>query len=823
MTMHTNGNGNGNGNGTHPGADTEMEDWTGESENPFLSDIPASTSLATAPPQLTQSLGQESPFLSEYVGDVEAGGPRAELFTELLTELSDNEFEEAVEDLVNEATAVAEETFTSEAADPAEQRANAEQAVRGYLQPVARSAEEMIDRMIQELSATDLNAATEAEVDAFMERFTPPTFDGSPVAEQFLGGLMKKAKKAIKSVKKVVGKVTKFLPHNLILGKLKALVRPMLEKVLRVAIDRIPVALRPIAKQLAKRFLGVTVAEAEAIDEMEDREEEAAVDPATVQEELDTELAGYVMDGEDFEREATVERTIAEELPPRTNPLRVLARGRRRFSKRITQLKPQEDPAPVVEEFVPAILAALKMGISIIGRPRVVKFLAGLVANLIKKYIGQQQAMALSTALVDAGLRMVSLETGTDEQPAGEALTATVEDTISRLVRDAPEAAWENESMLAAYTFEAFQQAASAHFPDSEIREDLHEAAKSSGVWVALPDGKPQKSYKKYSRVLDVTITPQAAAAVSTFGGAPLKAFLANRLGVKLAKPVQARAHLYEAIPGTTLGLIALHEKGVPGLGSAGRGSRSLIHPLTPEAAATLFGEPGLASQGSPKFLARRGRVAVGQRFYFLEIPGARVRMAPRYGAKGTRPARSSQPKVVLDFPKREIRVFLYFAEADAQKVTAQVRQKAPAAALLASLKGIYDTMAKRVSKDPLGAVKVIHEAAPLESMESPLVSSVMRAIGNVVSDKAREWLLEALRRELSAHYDKLTAQLEKATNDEADGVTLLIAFPAPILQKIRKVMSPSGMLAIPGVVKAMRNEKLGQYRLDLQPGFAVK
>jgi hypothetical protein len=815
-------------NETHGnGAGPSTQQW--EPESPFLPEVSmltASTASSSPAEAFGPRIQNDSPFVAEYAGEADIGGPRAELFAELVSELSDTEFAEALEDLVNEATAVAEETFTSEVADPAEQREDAERAVRSYLQPIARTAEEMIDNMIQELNGIDLASASESEVDALLERFTPPSHDLSPVADQFLGGLVKKAKGAIKAVKKVVGKVTKFLPHNLILGKLKALVRPLLEKVLRVAIDRIPVALRPIAKQLAKRFLGVTVKE--AAEEYEDREEAASVDPVQLEEELDTELAGYAIDGEEFERDAAVERAIAEELAPRGNPLRILARSRKRFAKKITQVKPAEDPAPVVEEFVPAILAALKVGINIIGRPRVVKFLAGLVAKLIQKYVGQQQALALSSALVDAGLRLVSLEASEDgTAAAGEALGATVEDTITRLVQDAPEAAWESEDMLAAYTFEAFQQAASAHFPDAEIREDLHEAAKSSGVWTPAPEGGPRKSYKKYSRVLDVTITPQTAASVQTFGGVPLRAVLANRLGLNAAKSIKARAHLFEAIPGTTLGLIALNEKSVPGLGTAGRVGRSLIHPLTTEAASALFGEPGLARPIAPQFLARRGRVGLGQRFYYLEIPGARVRLAPRnlQGVKGggTRPARSSQPKIVLDFPKREIRLFLFFSETDAQRVTAQLRQKAPLASLLASVKGIYDTMLKRVSSDPLGAVKVIHEAAPTETMESPLISGVMRSIRQVIGDKAREWLLEALRKELASHYDKLTAQLEKVTAHEADGVTLLIAFPAPILEKIRKLFKPGGALAIPGIVSAMRKDKIGQYRLDLQPGFALK
>src|SRR6185436_16533339 len=111
--------------------------------------------------------------------------------------------------------------------------------------------------------------------------------------------------------------------------------------------------------------------------------------------------------------------------------------------------------------------------------------------------------------------------------------------------------------VLHSYAMEAFQKAASAHFPDSLIRTDLHEASKTSGAWIALPQRGPHKTYKKYSRIVDVTLTPQVASSVHTFGGVRLASFLADRLGVKVDQPIPARAHLFEAIPGTSLGLIA--------------------------------------------------------------------------------------------------------------------------------------------------------------------------------------------------------------------------------------------------------------------------
>src|SRR4029079_15777518 len=486
-----------NGSNGHVGLANQQ--W--EPENPFLNDIPAPPNTAAVAPlgASLSSIQTESPFLSEYSGEVDAGGPRAQTYAELVSELSDSEFGEALEDLVSEASAVAEDRVSSETADSDARRFEAERAVRAYLRPIASSAEEMLEQMSQELTSLNLTSASESEVDARLERFSAPSSDISPVAEQFLGGLLKKAKNAVKAAAKVAGKLSSILPVNLILGKLKGLIRPLVERVLRVAINRVPAALQPVAKQLAKRSLGVTVSE--AAEELESNDEAAAIDPAQLEHELDGELAGYVLDGESFEQEAATERAVAEEFAPTGDPLGELARSRRRLAERITTMRPTDDVQPVMEEFVPAVLAALRIGINGMGRPKVVRFLSGLVANLIKKYIGQEQATALSGALVDAGLRTVSLETGGESnRSVGYALGATVEDTISRLVQDAPTPAWESEEMLAAYTYEAFQQAASAHFPDTEIRDELHEAANSSGIWTLLPESSPPKADKRKPR-----------------------------------------------------------------------------------------------------------------------------------------------------------------------------------------------------------------------------------------------------------------------------------------------------------------------------------
>ena len=98
-----------------------------EPETPFIMDgYGRVAGTAQASPEVPSSYQMESPFLSEYPtsGETELGA-EAEAFAGLVGELEDEEFEEAVTDLVNEASALAETEFSQEA-EPSRQRAVAE-------------------------------------------------------------------------------------------------------------------------------------------------------------------------------------------------------------------------------------------------------------------------------------------------------------------------------------------------------------------------------------------------------------------------------------------------------------------------------------------------------------------------------------------------------------------------------------------------------------------------------------------------------------------------------------------------------------------------
>ena len=387
-------------------------------------------------------------------------------------------------------------------------------------------------------------------------------------------------------------------------------------------------------------------------------------------------------------------------------------------------------------------------------------------------------------------------------------------------MQEAPEGAWDSEAVLEAYVREAFQGAASAHFPDAMIRPELHEAAQSSGAWVLLPGGTRRKHYKKYTRVFDLTVTPQMASALMSFGGKSLQAILRHKLALPAGRPVAARLHLYEAVAGSTLPDIAMHEKTVSGLGSSRREAWSLIHPLTPEAAGILLKEPGLGRAADPKFLADRNHITVGQRFYFLEIPGSRPRLVagPR---GGRRTARVTQTNVTLDFPKGELRVFLFYAEADAQSLSALLRAHSPAGVILSALKaGLHARLGAMLSGVPTPAVRVIHEAVPTEQFRSPVIGAGLRLAGRPLGGVVLRWVLEALKRELEQRADQFAGQFTRAAAAEADGVTIALVFRRPsFLPPLRRLLGGSPPAAAPFGGSILR-QAVGEYGLTIHAGF---
>src|SRR5205085_12387199 len=96
-----------------------------------------------------------------------------------------------------------------------------------------------------------------------------------------------------------------------------------------------------------------------------------------------------------------------------------LHEARARF---VDELEAGVDPEQAMEQFIPAIMAVLPLArtvIGMIGRQRVVKTLANFLAGFVSRYVPPEAASQLSSAIVHACLRMVSLETAGELEAPG--------------------------------------------------------------------------------------------------------------------------------------------------------------------------------------------------------------------------------------------------------------------------------------------------------------------------------------------------------------------------------------------------------------------
>ncbi|MCX9077283.1 MAG: hypothetical protein OIN84_04830, partial [Candidatus Methanoperedens sp.] len=333
----------------------------------------------------------------------------------------------------------------------------------------------------------------------------------------------KVANKAVALAKKGISVAAK-LGLGPILERLKALVMPLLKRVIQTAIGKLPVQLQPMARKLAERL--------PFLKEFEESDESAplvaeAGGVAGIQQEFNLQAATLLFAPTEVELELEVARVLTEQQAPDTYPLPELDRARERFTETLRGRREGEDPTPHVENFVPALLPALKIGIRLVGRKKVVNFLAGFLGKLIQKFVGPQHAPPLSQAIVEAGLRLIHLEaTAEDEsRAAASSVAATVEETVRR-VAAAPDYVLDNQELLEGFALEAFEQAAAANLPPvlpAEIykkRPDLAEGRKLRGTWIMMPRGL-RKRFKKFSRKIPVLLAPRKVASLETFEGVP--------------------------------------------------------------------------------------------------------------------------------------------------------------------------------------------------------------------------------------------------------------------------------------------------------------
>ena len=734
----------------------ELE-WNVQSEhNPFAEALPESPGMA-APSEAVAAFDERSSPFDETIGNPVNEAESDRLYAQAFAELRDEAFDEAVAFLAEETEQAVADRFADESPAHGAER---ERYAQAQLSAVRFEALQYLDALEAEVSGKDLESLTGEQLDEMLERFDPQHGELTPAGEEFIGSLVRKAKKVVKfvaktakTVGKTVGKVAGAVLGP-ILGKLRGLINPLLKRVLSIAIGRLPAPLQAAARKLASQITSEAFeGEGPAFEAMlhEGVSLEGAVSPANLTdvealaESFDAALAEAMVGDATGEFAGESLEEGEEESDAGGRELERLAEARGVLIDSLRTAGDEEDMAPAVEQFVPALLGALRIGINLIGRPKVVRFLAGYLGQLIKRWVGPNLSGPLSNAIVDTGLRLVALEA---EGEAGElrtdeaapiALATVVEDTVRRLA-ESESYILENEDLMQLAASNAFGAAVASHFPQRLVRPALRQAPSIGGTFVARRP-RSVRSYRKYSRTPEVELTAQVADALPTFGGTTVGAVF-RAAGATF--PIRARMHIYQSAAGTTLPRMIRLDRANGG--GRARAASSQVHPLTPEAAGLLLREPKLGVATAPAYLRSRNRIAVGQRFYLLEPIGAAGALALS-GATATAGTRLSPSRTwtVVNLRRASITVGMYLSEADAQTAAEGVRQGRGSAALLQSLVGIYKAGAQTGASAPDGRLRVVREDSEDHEEFAPSGPSLPPATVAALRRRLDAWVLPAL------------------------------------------------------------------------------
>lgn len=705
------------------GLDSEVGPTTG-AISPFAPLTMSGEAEFVAAPPPGQVL--HSPF-GEAAAAVGGHDLEAEAADALLAELDDAEFAEALEALEDEAAARhlrSVGTWSSDSEAPVLATADTAQ----WLAELAEEADRVLGALEEHFGDRPVDSLRDGEIDAVAGGFTNPL----TAQQQFLGGLLKKAKKLAKGVGKLAKKGVAFvgkLALGPLFGILRKLVQPLLKKVLNSAIGRLPASVRPLATQLAAKLQGTPAAAAPA-----EPQPPAETPDTGLAEEFDRDVTAFV--AAPNEDAAMMSEDTTYESPE-------LDDARARLVRELAEADPNVPPTNQLEQFIPVVMAAMpliRMGLRVIGRDRVVNGIAGPLSQLISGMVGADAAKLLSRHIASTGLGLLGLEAGADGALGSEALVAATEDTV-RHVMTLPPASMANELLLETEVQDAFAEAAARHLPPAVLRPELaeRELDAESGVWVMMPRAtRPCFRYKKYSRVIPVRITRPMARAVVLSGGDTLERRLMEE-GVQ-SWPVDGEVELYELLPG-----------GMPGHMSAFEEADDAqeFEELTQTAATMLAGNPRFAQVGRFGGIGRRRRP--GTRYFRFRHRGRALRRRRRHGFALVFDLTAAQPV---------LKVNLLVGERDSHELAAQLQRR--------QLVQVVSTVRRLL--DP-GAVQAMTNR--LERMLAKHGITAPAGTGKQLAEKLADAMLRTVSEQLPA-----TAQtLAQAAQDPASGTTLTFAF----------------------------------------------
>lgn len=721
--------------------------------------------------------GAASPFLQifESPGRSDLVTPRHEAFVSLVDDFFDEEMEEALEDLAQDAASWHEGRSNAMSRGNFTNQAQPQQLLEQHYAPFLQEVEQLLEQSALLGEQYDSGALTDVAFGAALDQYHPMQEFESPHFEQIFGRIKNAVKKAASVVKKGVSAAAQ-MGLGPILKKLKGYVMGFLKGFLEKSMNRVPEQLRPFAEKLRDKYIGKPKAKTS--------QETGGAGP--MQEELNIALAEMLMGESRQDLDFNLESYLNENAQgQQADTQRMLERARERLVQQLDGLEEGESPKPAVEEFVSTVLLGLKWAIKLIGRPRVKDFLVEQLTRITSSLVDGKNAKLLSKLIVDQGFSMLNLEASVSNRAAmtlsHEAVATTLEDTLLH-VAQIPEHLLRDEVLLEGYLMEAFEASATANLPDMltertyEQNPNLRESNKRKLFWAKRQRhvGGNLARYKKLNQEPEVELTPYIMEEVKTFNGVSLAAFLRDSMGVDTRTNLPVRIKMFEILPGGGLLDIAKQEISYPS-GLPARIISKQIHPLTSVAAGLLLGEPKVGCKMKGKCLAGSLSGQQGHRYYYLDIPNTSPQTFTRQDGKMAL-RRPSQVRLKLDFVQGHIGLLIFFSEADAQAITAGLRNDQMAKAQFTATK-IANEGLKRVFKYPENAqLTMVH---PLV-MPGPQSGLATRRIPPVVlqsfQDRLSEWMLDHLTANLRTN----GRAFAEATANDDDGLTIHIKLAAP-------------------------------------------
>jgi hypothetical protein len=764
--------------------------WPQYESSPFAAAMLSTDAPAAAGvPAEYAGMSVSTPF-SEALASLDEADLEREAVDALRAEFEDEGFREALEALANEVAGqhLAGAGNWSHEADGL-QRAATEAEL--WMETVARQADQLLAELEAHFGDRSVDTLTAGEIEA-AAGWPHEAPGGGPLdaQEQFFKGLLDKVKKVANGVGKVIGRgvraVGALLPLGKLFGILRRLVRPLLHRVLQRAIGKLPPELQSAARTLAGRLgLGPSASRADtgtpaatpatpATDPAaasgagpagagggDDTDSAAAGESRwsaeALADEFDTRLAEAVLTPHDAAASALAadyEYEVAGAGAPGEGPYAALDAGRQRLAQQLLEAEPGQPPVAELEQFIPVVMGAMKLiklGVRVVGRKRVVDFLAKMLATLIQGMVGQQAARGLARHIADAGLRLLGLEAehATDGTLGAEALVATVEDTV-REVLSLPAESMDNELLLEAATQEAFTAAAVRHFPPAVLRPDLAQPWDGEhGIWLMFPrSARPHYRYKKYSVVTPVRLTQPLARVVVFANGETLEDRLLDA-GAR-SWPVSAEVHHYELLPGAEFGHLAAFEAdgAAPAQAATEFDEVTADHARVVARPADRDHRPG--AQPVPGAARRPHDPQPGVRVVRVVVPGLRLH-----------PWRPFTVRLDLSGARPVLRLHLHLSERLAHELAEHLARQRMAQVVAEIRRRTGEPMRQALSHR-LHRILVRHGITPPEGASAQLAG----------------WLAEAIVRTVAAQLPTAATELASAAKDPADGVTLTFAFP---------------------------------------------